>query len=257
LRAGECWLFDAQGMRPASRADLDDMYATRRQRRGEAVLVGIGEDPRCELLDVKVPDASMPPSRAAALKLKSAIAAKETAAAIMGREDTDMARLAHARIFGADMPFRQRGLDTLVRALEAVPDDYREADLHYRFERQAIHLNFCILNGRAQALTGAAIEVTLPAVAGLAVASRLYPPPGETATEDRPYPEVRRGRDCFRVRCSLGELLPGHPSRVFATPLRVAVDRSLLGQKIAIRYSLVADDLESPRRGRLRVRFRD
>jgi hypothetical protein len=254
LRAGECWLFDAQGMRPATRADLDDMYATRR-RRQQLVLVGIGDDPQCELLDVQVPDASWPPSRAAALKLRSAITAKKTAAAIMGHDDTEMERLAHARIYGADAPFRHNGLDTLVRALRSVADDYREADLYFRFEERALHVNFRVMNAGTQALSGAAIEITIPAVPGLAVATSLHPPPGEAVRAGASYPEVRRSADCFRARSSLGELAPGRALSAFATPLRIAVDRSLIGQKIAMRYSLVAADLKSPCRGRLRLKL--
>ena len=257
LRAGECWLFDAQGLRPASRADLDGMYATRRHRRQPLAIVGIGEDPSCDFLEVKVPDAPNPPSRAATLKLQSAITAKKAAAAIIGRDDTGMARLAHARIFGADMPFRKRGLDTLVRALRAVPDDYLEADLHYRFEERAVQLNFSIRNCSAQALQGASLEFKLPVLKGLAVATRLYPGPGDVALDDPLYPEVHTGPDCIRVRYAMGEVAAGITAAVFATPLRLAVDRMLIGQKIAIYYSLAADGLEVPLRGRLRLRFRE
>ncbi len=232
------------------------MYATRRQRREQPVQVGIGEDPCCEIADLKIPAVSMLPSCAAALKLKSAIAARKTAAAVMGRDDTAMARLAHARIFGAEAPFRQHGLDTLRRAMETAPDDYREADLHHRFEQQAILLDFCVLNARAETLAGVVIEFILPALAGLEVASRVYPRPGETIAAAQKYPEVHRDPDCFRIRSCLGVLSPGCVARAFATPLRLAVDRKLIGQKIAIRYSLVAQGLDPPRAGRLRVRFR-
>lgn len=258
LRSGECWTFDHDGLRPASRGDFDHMYEEQRLRRGEAVMVGLGDDPRCELLDVTVPDASVPPSRRAARKLQAAIAAKKTASVMMGRDDTELGRLTHARIYGADKPFQQQGLETLVRALQSAPEDYREADLHYRFEQQAVRLNFSVLNGSAYALSGAAIEITLPAVPGLSVASRLYPAAGEGPAADLgipPYPDVRRAGDCFRVRSSLGELAVGITAPVFATPLRLAVDRNLVGQKVAIRYTLVAQGLEPPRRGRLRLRF--
>jgi hypothetical protein len=254
LRVGECWLFDAQGMRPATRADLDGMYATRRRRR-QLVRVGIGEDPQCDLLEVRVPDASRLPSQAAAMKLQSAIAAKRAAAEVMGSDDTDIERLTHARIYGADVPFRHNGLDTLRRALRSVADDYGEADLHYRFEERAVRVNFCVMNAGTDALSDAAIEITIPAVPGLAVATDLYLPAGESATAAAAYPDVRRKADCYLARSSLGELRPGRLINAFATPLRVAVDRRLVGQKVAVHYSLVAADLKSPCRGRLRLKF--
>jgi hypothetical protein len=72
----------------------------------------------------------------------------------------------------------------------------------------------------------------------------------------RAYPEVRLGKDCIRVRASLGELAPGSTSRAFPAALRLAVDRSLVGQKIALQYILDAEGLLAPRQGRLRIKFR-
>jgi hypothetical protein len=69
------------------------------------------------------------------------------------------------------------------------------------------------------------------------------------------YPEVRRTADCYRVRASLGRLHPGSLTRAFSTALRLSVDGNLIGQKIGIRYALVAEELETPQRGRVRVRF--
>ncbi len=256
LRAGECWLFDAQGMRLATRSDLDALYATRRQRLQDTVLVGLGDDPRCDDLEIQLPDAANPPSRIAALQLRSAIAATRAATATIGREDTALARLAHARIFGAETPYRRQGMDTLVRSLKAVPEEYRDADLHYRFETRAVRLNLCIMNARSTALTDVLIEVALPAVPGLAVATRTHPAPGAAAVADEPYPEVIAGADAVRVRSSLARLAPGARSAAFPSPLRIAVDGSMAGRKIAIRYALTAAELAAPACGRLRARFR-
>lgn len=254
LQAGECWLFDAQGMRPASRADLDAMYATRRQRRQHMVLVGLGADPRCELLEIAVPDASHPPSRSAAAKLAAAIKAKLSAAAILGREDTGMARLAHARIFGMEMPFRDRGLETLRKSLNAVPEEYQEADRRYRLEDCAVPLNLCIMNGGDQPLRSVVLQLKLPAVPGLEIANSPHrlSGPGEADAA----PEVSREKKSFRVRATLDELAGGSTSNAFRTPLRIAVDKALIGQKIAIHYSLGAEGLLAPTEGRLRIKFR-
>jgi hypothetical protein len=256
LRAGECWLFDAQGLRPAARADLDDMYATRRQRREQVVLVGIGDDPRSEILEVRVPDTSKLPSRVATRKLSAAVKARAIAAAIVGRDDTAMARLAHLRIFGADEPFRQDGPTTLKRALKEVPDEYREADLYYRFEERAVRVNLALMSNCDEALRSAVLEVTFPVVPGLEIATGPYRPSGPSAEVERGYPDVRREKDCIQVRATLGRLAPGSTLQAFRTPLRLAVDRSLVGQKIALRYTLAAEGLLPPRQGRLRIRFR-
>ncbi len=256
LRAGECWLFDEQGLRPAARADLDNMYATRRQRQQQIVLIGIGDDPRNEILEVQVPDNSKLPSRVATLKLSAAVKAQAIAAAIVGRDDTAMARLAHLRIFGADEPFRQDGPTTLKRALKEVPDEYREADLYYRFEERAVRMNLSVMNNCAEVLRSAILDLTFPVVAGLEFATQLCGPSGQSSNMKRAYPEVRQEKDCIRVRASLGDLAPGSTTRAFPAALRLAVDRSLVGQKIALRYILDAEGLLAPRQGRLRIKLR-
>jgi hypothetical protein len=242
-------------MRYASRADLDAMYATRRQRRAPLVLVGLGDDPGCELLEVVIPPAGRLPSRSAAAKLRAAIAARRSAAAVIGHDDSRLARLAHARIFGADAPYRPEGIDTLVRALRAVPESFRDADRHYRLEQCAVRLDLSILNRSATPLAGAVLELLVPVVAGLDVVTVPCPAPGESPP-DEAYPEVRREPGRYRVRSVLGTLDPEIPIAAFATPLRLLADPGLDGQKIALRYTLTAEGLHPPREGRVRLRFR-
>jgi hypothetical protein len=112
------------------------------------------------------------------------------------------------------------------------------------------------MNNGAEPLHGAMLELTFPVVEGLEFAPRLYGPSGQSANLKEAYPEVRTGNDCIQVRASLGELVPGRKSRAFPVALRLAVDRSLVGQKIAVRYTLVADGLPAPVQGRLRMKFR-
>ena len=56
---------------------------------------------------------------------------------MLGGEDTGLARLAHARIFGADEPFVRRGVDTLVEQYNCTTDEYSDADNYYYYEQQA------------------------------------------------------------------------------------------------------------------------
>ncbi|MBM4195986.1 MAG: hypothetical protein FJ197_02645 [Gammaproteobacteria bacterium] len=97
-------------IRHARRADLDAIYATRRQRREPAVLVGIGEDPRCECLDIRLPDVGPLPSSAAAAKVEAAIAARQS--------------------------------------LQRLAEELRPAGLHHRYERGAVRINLSLwVNG--------------------------------------------------------------------------------------------------------------
>jgi hypothetical protein len=257
MRRGECWVKEGDCLREAHRSDLDRMYAGKVSRGSRQVQVGLGDDPTRTVLEVDVPAPGPMPSETAMAKLREALAARKAAAAMMARDDSRLARLDHARIYGADVPYEQRDVSTLVQALGSAREDYREADLHCRFETRAVRLNFAIRNQSDEALPGAAFEATLPLAAGIAVASRLYSSPDGTsvAGDGNGYPEVRTERDCIRVRTSLGSLPRGAIVPAFGNALRLSIDPRLRGQKMAVRYTLVAQDLAEPLRGRLKVKF--
>jgi hypothetical protein len=145
-------------------------------------------------------------------------------------------------------------METLSRSLQKVESDYRDADLHYQFEQQAVRLNLAVMNAGTQTLKNAVIEITLPDVPGLAVAPRLYPAPG-ASTAGQGYPDVRNDAGSVRVRSVLGDLAPDSVKPVFATALRLRVERALLGHKIAVRYALAAENLSSAVAGRLRIKL--
>jgi hypothetical protein len=257
LRTGACWVQDEDGLRPARRADLDRMY----QRRGKsaAVTVGLGEDPDCQQWCMNVPDTSDPPSRRAQRKLTLAIDAKKTAAKLNCDEDTAMARLAHARIFGIDEPYIKRGIETLVQSYNASTDEFRDEDEFYFCEQQAVKLNFAIRNLQVMPLEDASLELILPSVRNFLVSERLYRSPSDPGSlvEQRlmGYPDVQLLDDAVRVQADLGRLEPGRSQTVFETSLRVAVSPSMRGRKVAIKFRLSAKGLEDPVSGRLKIIF--
>jgi len=251
LRAGECWLAHAHGMRTATRSDLDLMYARRKPLQDQQILVGLGTDPLCRTGELPVPRANSAPSRIASRKLRSAIAARKTVSSVMGHDDTALARLVDARIFGADFPHKQQGMNTLVMSLRAVADDYRNEDLRYRFEEAAARLNLCIRNDSAQPLRDAVIEVTLPLARGLEVAEQFFGP----AEEQRFYPEVFRKGNVICARAPLGTLLPGRATTAFGTALRLSIDERLIGRKVAVHYVLTASNLAQAVQGRLKTQL--
>ncbi len=260
LRRGECWIRAGDDIRPARRADLDEMFARRRTSRQAPVQVGLGKDIGCQVLEFTVPDTSNPPSQQALKKIEQAIAAKKAAQQMLGRDDTGMARLVHARLYGAEVPFESRSIETLVEGLNGAQEEYGEADRYYFFEQQAIKLNLAVENIRQSVLTGAAIEINLPRAAGFDVADGLYPNPKAPASglelELLGYPAVTKSDDTIRVRASLGDLPPGTRQAAFETPLRLAVGPQMKRQKVALRYTVVAQGLSHPCRGRLKLKFR-
>lgn len=254
LQAGECWLFTGNELRAATRADLDTMYATRGRRSGPLVLVGLGDDPHCDSLDLRIPDVGLPPSLAVAAKLKAAIGARQTVAAALGREDTAIGRLVDARVFGADARYDPRGIDTLRQSLHKVPQDFADADLYHRYERGAVKLNLAVCVAGGEPLSDVSLELTVPELPGFSIAQRLVGLPGKPP-DQRGYPEVRREQGCVKVLRRWGELTPGQTVAAFRVALRCAVAADLVGKKLAVRYSLKAGNLAGAASGRLRIRF--
>ena len=260
LRRGECWIRSSGQIRPAQRTDLDEMYARKRASRQAPVRVGLGDDIDCEMLELSVPDTSNPPSKQALRKIEQAIAAKKAAQQMLGRDDTAMARLVHARLYGSDVPFTARGMETLVEGFNAVEAEHKPADLFYLFEQQAIKLNLIIQNIRRDTLSGTAIEINFPRAEGFDIADHLYTDPAASASklelELLGYPKVTKTASAIRVRASLGDLAAGSRQATFESPLRLAVGPEMRGQKVALRYTVVAHGLSHPCRGRLKLKFR-
>ncbi len=257
LRTGACWVRDEAGLRPARRADLDRMYQRREQV--VPVQIGIGDDPDCQLWSLAVPDTSEPPSRHEQRKLQLAIDAKRTVAQLDCDEDTAMARLAHARIFGVDEPYVTRGVETLVEQYNASTDEFRDQDEHYFRELRAVKFNCSLRNVTAKPLEDAVLELTLPHLREFLVCDRLYREPDAPTShvEQRllGYPEVRLHERAASIQARLGRLVPGETVQAFETALRIAVGPGMRGRKVAVRYRLTAQGLYEPLRGRLKLNF--
>lgn len=260
MRTGACWVQAEGDLRPARREDLERIYARRAASPPVPVEVGLNEDPRCLQIQLTVPDTSQAPSQQARAKLMSAIDAKKTAARMLGGEDTGLARLAHARIFGADEPFVRRGVDTLVEQYNDVTDEYRDADRHYYYEQQAVNLNFTIRNNEVHALEDVQVQLTLPQARGLDLADRLYldADGGHSAVESRlaGYPEVEKGAGRAAAMIRIGVLSPGEQRQLCDSALRLHVGPEMRGMKVAIKYCLTARGLDEPLKGRLKLVFR-
>jgi hypothetical protein len=259
MRTGACWVQADGSLRPARRVDLDRIYARRAGPQPMQVELGLNDDPTCRQALLPIPDSSQPPSQRERAKLTAAIDAKKAAATLLNGEDTALARLDHARIFGADTPYVARGIDTLVMQFNQVTDEYSEADKHYYYEQQAVKLNFSIRNEQASSLQDLEVGLKLPQARGFSVADRLYSDAkgGHTAMESRlaGYPEVDKkgGHACVRVK--VGTLRPGVQQSLLETALRIHVGPEMRGQEVGITYQITAQGLDSPLTGRLKLVF--
>ena len=60
-------------------------------------------------------------------------------------------------------------------------------------------------------------------------------------------------RYMFSVK--LGDIQPGEPIDVFELPMRICVGDELKGRRLGIQYSLFAQNLRTPAKGKIRLLF--
>jgi hypothetical protein len=268
MSAGECWVMDEKGAKPAERHDLDSIYsrgvdpvlALVPDLQEQVISVGLGGDPDCDFMEIVIPDASNPPSRAARSRIKQLLNVKNSSKKILGADDTGIARLVHAKVNGFDAPFDPAATQALVKTFQAAKQDHREADLHYFYEMHAVKLNMVIRNNTASTIEKVAIELSLPRISGFDAADRIYGPAGDGRSTHEynlmSYPDVKKSANAAQIRVLVGSLAPGGEQPLFEIPLRLAVGPNMNRAKVAIRYVLSARGLDNNMQGRLKLKFR-
>jgi hypothetical protein len=267
MSAGECWVMGANGAKPAERRDLDSIYscsvdpvlALAADLQEQVISLGLGDDPDCDFMEIVIPDASNPPSRAARSRIRQLLDTKKSSKKILGADDTGIARLVHAKVNGYDAPFDPVATQALVKNFQAAKLDHREADLHYFYEMRAVKLNMVIRNNTASTLEKVAIELSLPRISGFDAADRIYGPAGDGRSPHEynlmGYPEVKKTAQAAQIRVLAGSLAPGGEQPLFETSLRLAVGPNMNRAKVAIHYALSARGLDNHIQGRLKLKF--
>ena len=286
LRRGDFWVLDGTAVRKGERNDLARLF--QRSAAGIAISngaqngglngsgnghasedaaapalplhVGLNGDPEQFEQVFDLPDVSRPPSAVAAARIKKTIAAKKQAAKQGGTEDTSVLRLMHARLYGNDTPYEAKGVNTLIEGYNSVEADYREEDNYYYFSEKAVPLNLSIRNNEDDAVENVSLVVDIPLLEQCRVADRLYNKEsgGISIMESQlqGYPKVEFLQDSVRIRQEIPALEPGESIEAFELPIQLAVDPTLSGKKIAIRYVLQSDNLGGPVSDRLKIGFR-
>ncbi|MDX1482324.1 MAG: ATP-binding protein [Woeseiaceae bacterium] len=197
------------------------------------------------------------PSALAGKRLRALIEAKTQVSAT----NTFVARLTHARLFGSDTPYEDRGVETMMEEMRQLEDRYRDEDEYFLFEQQGTELQLVVLNQGGETLTDATLSLVLPRHEALYVAPTL---PGvlrngrvvaRGAGEQASYPAVELRAEAVRVTSRLPAVEPGVPQAAFGAPLRICVGAALAGRRLGIRYTLRATNLRSPASGTLRLLF--
>lgn len=210
---------------------------------------------------IEVRDLSHLPSAIAGSKLRQLIEIKNGVSSRGGGSTTMVARLTHARLFGTDSPYEDRSKEELVEAMRQIEREYRNQDEHYLFEENAEQLQLVVLNQGEEAIRDASLSIVMPNHAEFHVAQNLPKLPSDDKFVDRSpaeladYPSVTLNDNAVQVSTKLGDIPPGEFIDVFDTPLRLCVGKSLSGRRFGLQYSLFAQNLRAPAKGKLRLVF--
>ena len=197
------------------------------------------------------------PSNVASAKLRELIGARRGGFGAT----TTLVRLTHARLFGSDSPFEDRGVDELMRQLEGIGQQYRDADRWFLHEARAESIQLAILNQGDEALRDASLTVVLPNHDDIHVARELPPVrlggrfERRDSDEQASYPAVSVRDGAVHVSTKLGDVPAGEVQNAWRSPLRLCVNSTLAGRRIGVSYTLFAQNLRTPATGRLRLFF--
>jgi len=176
---------------------------------------------------------------------------------------TVMARLTHARLFGADDPYVDRTPTQLIREVNNLRAKYRDEDNHFLFEANARQVQLVVYNQGSEPIIDASLSLAMPNHNSFYVADRLPQIPGRngftsrTPDEIATYPSVTLKDDSVQVTCKIGDIPVGEPITVFESALRLCIGKDLRGKRFGVRYTLHAQNLRAPAKGQLKLLFRD
>ena len=172
-----------------------------------------------------------------------------------------MARLTHARLFGADDPYVERSPEELLIEINSVRQKYRDQDNEFMFETRAQKTQLVVYNQGEEAIRDASLAFVLPNHSAFHVAGQLPKAQKRGKFVDRSdeeqasYPSVTPKDDAIHVSTKIGDIPAGEPVEVFGAPLRLFVGADLKGRKFGMRYTLFGKNLRTPAKGKLRLLF--
>jgi hypothetical protein len=175
---------------------------------------------------------------------------------------TVMARLTHARLFGANNPYVDRSPEQLLLEINELRAKYRDHDNHFLFESRGEKVQMVVYNQGNEPIIDASLSLVMPNHNAFYVADSLPKVKGRAGFANRSpdeiaaYPSVTLKDDSIHINRKIGDIPVGEPLEVFEAPLRLCIGDDLGGKRFGIRYSLHAQNLRSPAKGQLKIMFR-
>jgi hypothetical protein len=261
LRRGDAYARVKESTVKMGRRQLQALFETKFQHAVSATNIEIGFPGSIIHKDLKVATHSFDtlPSLVASAKLHELIEAKTQVHA--SASNTMVARLTHARLFGTDSPYEERSTEEIMAEMRQLERRYLHHDNHFLFEQNATLVQMVLLNQGKEELRDASLTLVMPNHNAFHVATELPRIPRDdkfierTPSEQAGYPAVSLRDDSIHASVKLGDIEPGEPLEVFDLPLRICVGNKLKGRRVGIQYSLFAQNLRTPAKGKLRLLF--
>ena len=197
------------------------------------------------------------PSVIASAKLQELIQSKNRVQA--SASNTAVARLTHARLFGTDSPYEERSTDEIIEEMKQMERQYLNQDNHFLYTENKSDLQLVIFNQGDEPVQDASLTLLMPNHDVFHVATQLPKTPKDdhyisrTPAEQADYPSVTLRDDSIQISVKLDDIPPGEPINIFTLPLRLCVGEELQGRRLGIQYTLFAQNLRAPAKGKLRL----
>jgi hypothetical protein len=261
LRRGDAYIRVENTAIKMGRRQLQDMFERkfRDAVSPDRIEIGFPGDIIHKDLKLRTTDLSKLPSAIVSSKLKELIDIRVNSRNT--GSTTVMARLTHARLFGADNPYEERSPSTLLQEMAQIKSRHENDDQHFLFEEHANPVQLVIYNQGEEPIENASLTLVMPNHNAFYVANGLPHVLRNGQLVDRSpkekagYPSVNLKDDAVHVSSSLGTVPVDTPVQAFEAPLRVCVGSDSRGRRVGIRYSLFGKNLRNPVKGTLRLLF--
>ncbi len=262
LRRGDAYVRSKNGAMKMGRRQLAELFELKFRDSVSADDIEIGFPGEIIHKDMTLNccDLSQLPSAEASQKLNQLIEIRNSSR--NSGSTTVMARLTHARLFGADDPYVDRSPDELMREMQELRTKYRDQDNHFLYESRAERVQLVVYNQGQEPILDASLSLIMPNHNEFYVADtlpRMLRKNGFadcTPDEIAAYPSVSLKDDSVQITSKIGDIPVGEPIDAFVSPLRLCVGKDLQGKRFGIRYSLHGQNLRAPAKGKLRIQFR-
>lgn len=262
LTRGACYVRRGSHQFPATRSEMDRMYAARQEANRFSGLVAIGfvnTGYAKEILLPLVERSELPSDRAAAKiarileKKKSERRQAEQIGGYLGLRALEGIDL---NLGFVSIPYEKRSIRTLEENLREVKGSYQEDDLYEILEVRSHKLNLHILNKGTEYLEDASVLLEVQKDDAYMIADSIAPEPDHGSIVARytaqasiismHYPTVETRDRIIRVTQYVGDIRHGIPTLAFQEDLRLVLLAPPHDSTIRLKVSLFGKNLATP-----------